>query len=126
MNDGNNIHRLKKCLCEDWNSREYENCCDGATVIDSTSVTGYAVGDKILGDLETYGWVVLRGANVTEIINEKMTSISTKGKWKSISTEVHCFMKYNFQSKLPATWSDAELVRFWSPIESHVLNKYHL
>ena len=92
-------------------------------MIDLISVTEYAVGDNMLSDLETCEWVVMRGINVMERINDKMNTIVTKGKWKSISTEVHRLIKYNYKSKLPVTWNDVELVSFRSQIETRVLTK---
>jgi hypothetical protein len=89
VNDGNNIHRLKKFICDKWNTGDCKECGEGATVIDLTSVTGYAIVEKILGDLETCGWVVMRGVSVSDPMQDKMEAIANKGRWKSISTEVH-------------------------------------
>jgi hypothetical protein len=67
--------------------------------------------------------VVLRGINVTEGIDEKLTTIVMKGKWKLIITETNRLMKYNYQFKLPVTWNDVELISFRSQIETHDLSK---
>ena len=95
-------------------------------MIDLTSVTGYAVGDKILGDMRKLGWVVLRGVSVTDTMQAKMEAIAKKGRWKSISTETHRLMKYSNQSKVPVTWNDVELLSFRSQIETRLLSKIPL
>ena len=92
-------------------------------MIDLTSVTRYAVGEKILGDLDTCGWVVMRGVSVNDNMQDKMTAIAMKGKWKSISKERHRLTKYNYQSKIPLTWNDVDLISFRSQIETRVLSK---
>jgi hypothetical protein len=123
VNDGNNIHRLKSNLCDKWSFDDCKDCVEGATVIDLTSVTGYAIGDKILGDLGTCGWVVLRGVSVTDPMQDKMEAIAKKGRWKSISTETHRLMKYTYQSKIPLTWNDVDLLSFRSQIETRLLSQ---
>ena len=67
-------------MCDGWNSGDCDECGEGATVIDLTSVTRYAVGEKILGDLDTCGWVVMRGVSVNDNMQDKMTAIAMKGK----------------------------------------------
>ena len=67
-NSGENIHRLKTNICDDWYSGNYCECKKGATVIDLRSIKGYQVEEKILGDVDTCGWVVLRGVKVTDSV----------------------------------------------------------
>ena len=98
-------------------------CREGATVIDLTSITGYAVGEKILGGFEHCGWVVLRGVPVTSHVELKLQGIASKGRWNSISTEGNRWMKYNYQSKVPVSWGDEGLMNFRSSIESNLLSK---
>ena len=64
----------------------------------------------------------MRGGSVNENMQDKMTAIAMKGKWKSISTEVHRLMKYTYQSKIPLTWNDVDLLSFRSQIETRFLS----
>ena len=97
-------------------------CKKEATVIDLTPITGYVVGDRILGDLETLGWVVLRGVEVTESISTKIDEIIDSGKWHSISTEKNRQMKYNHTSRISKKWQNEELVQFQADIERKLLS----
>ena len=86
--DGSRIYRLTNNLCENFNDLDRcKDCKEGAVILDLTRTTGYQTGQTIIGNLESCGWVVLRGVEVTDGVNQKMRTIANKGKWNSILTE---------------------------------------
>ena len=122
--DGSRIYRLMDNLCDDFNDVEKcKNCKEGAVILDLTEITGYQTGETIIGNLESCGWVVMRGVEVTDVINNKMRSIATKGKWNSISTEKNRQMKYNSNSATPRSWNDVDLVQFRCDVENKLLSQ---
>ena len=85
--DGGRIYRLLNNFCEDLhNQSECKNCSEGAKVIDLSNITGYQIGETIIGNLDLCEWVVLRGVEFSDEVKHKIQIIATKGKWNSIST----------------------------------------
>ena len=64
--DGSRIFRLVKNLCKHFKSPDgCKNCSKGATGMDLSNIVGYQTGETIMGNLVLCGWVVMRGAEVT-------------------------------------------------------------
>ena len=68
--DGQNVYRNTKCVCRGIAGKRKKGfhcvkCEVGFTELDLTSIksTSYDPGSKIIGDLETLGWVVVRGVS---------------------------------------------------------------
>ena len=110
-------------LCTEWSSGKCAQCQEGAVHLDLIFIKGYQQGEKILGDMETCGWVVLRGIHVTQNIYDKTMAICNNGRWFPISTEKNRLMRYNHNSKLPLKWNEPELLNFRNDIESICLSK---
>ena len=102
-------------LCEDFND-QYPKCTDfkkEENFIDLRGINNqsYTPGETIIGDLETLGWVVVRGARIDTPNNEVITEISKKshsfyGSWHSIIANSSNYrMKYNHTSTVRKEWS---------------------
>ena len=89
-------NNLYKYVCKDF----YDEVCkcpqfmEGETVVDCTCVPSTSfnqVGETIVGNLEKYRWVVMRGLTIdtstaTEINNMAIEDAGKEGAWKSIDT----------------------------------------
>ena len=104
---------------------------EGETVIDCTCVPSTSfnqVGEPIVGNLEKYGWVVMRGLTIdpdtaTEINNMAMKGAEKEGAWKSIETsEKNHKMKYDINIRIPKNWAGGNLGKFLSDIKLHIFD----
>ena len=99
-------------MCKDFYDEvcKCTHCTEGETVIDCRIVPTSSydqVVESIIGDLEKYGWVVMRGLIIdysteTDIKNIDMKDPGTQGTWKSIRSSANNHkMKYNINSRIP-------------------------
>ena len=72
IDSGENIHRNRDDMYPNWTNGSCIKCNVGAQVLDLTQITGYQLGDKILGDMDECAWVVLCGVHFTDSIYEKI------------------------------------------------------
>lgn len=117
---------LPKCL----------DCQRHESVIDLRDIpaNSYQSGDYIIGDLDEYGWMVVRGICVTDEQYKAIDRISTFGKqgrptktpmWHSIEERTNNrVMKYNHLSKPHDEWkNNPHTASFLSDLEKIVLGK---
>ena len=103
---------------------------EGETVVDCTCVPSISfnqVGETIVGNLEKYGWVVMRGLTIDPSTATKINTMVTKGSgkegvWKSIETlEKNHKMKYDHNSRIPQNRDTRNLCKLLSYIKDKYL-----
>ena len=120
-------NNLDEFMCPDFYDEvcEYPHCMEGETVIDCTCVPSISfnqVGKTIVGNLEKYGWVVMRGliidpSTATKINNMAMRGAGKEGAWKSIETsQKNHKMKYDHSSRFPQKLDNGYLGKLLSDI----------
>ena len=117
QNDG----RCKHCFRDDR---------DEMRVIDLTNLpeTSYKPGEAILGQLDDYGWVVVRGLRVTPEVNEAIKTVgkSKASQWHSIEGGANNRkMRYDHSQRVirDRHWKATACSQFLGDIQHEVLDK---
>ena len=71
------VQKLIKC----------SECTKVALKLDVSNINWYQVGETTIGNLDKYGWVVLRGIDVSNVIQSYIRSTADKCVWHNISTK---------------------------------------
>ena len=142
--NGTDVYRTPNILCKNFTKRT--NWCghcgpDIEFVLDLSTVTDdqYRSGEIIAGDLDMYGWVVVRGAIIDNDTKQEINAIAERGEWHCIeSGQSKRKMKYNINSKPPIKqWGTKKMTQFKDDIkklnldvvfknENYVIGKFNL
>ena len=139
--NGDQVYRkdITNKICPDmYKALPRCNCCrqDGITLdLRDIPANSYNPGAYIIGDLDEYGWKVVRGVRVNDVTYKAIDYISRFGvkkecpvknpKWYPIEDQNNNrVMKYNHLSTVHKTWLDNVHTRsFLSELENVVLEK---
>ena len=94
----------------------------------------YNPGDRIMGDLDELGWIVVRGVRMTEDMYNSVEAVTKFGKKAQVVKNPHWYsieernnnrvMKYNHISTIHDVWySDPNLVEFLGLLQNEVVKK---
>ena len=137
---GEQVYRsdITNLICKDLykDKKECLQCRSWEQIIDLREIpkTSYQPGQRIIGCLETLGWIVVRGVPVTEETYRKINIIAEAGtggrpartpKWYSIEDRNNNrVMKYRHDSKPHANWNkDDSCKQFLNHLQTKVLDK---
>ena len=132
----NHVH-VHTCLCL---YKKYSTCrfCNfnretgksPESVVDLRGVppTSYNPGDRIIGELDQFGWVVCRGIRIDQATYNNIDRVCKLGRgedgtWYPIDTRCNHKMKYKGNSAYPKEDNDSLLAKFRSDINSEILGK---
>ena len=135
---GDQVYRkdINDKICKDMykENSKCPHCRRWEEVIDLREIppSSYSNGERIVGCLETYGWVVVRGVRVKQETYDAIDFISQlgakgrrtkKGTWTSIEDRGNNRkMKYHYTSNPRADWEADELCgNFLKDVENKVL-----
>ena len=104
--DATEVYRNHLPLCSHYCLND--SCCDlckngVGTVLDLSKIdiSCLNIGTQICGDLETLGWVVVKGCNADSYLEGKINKVANNGPWNRIGRN-HCgFMKFINNSFTP-------------------------
>jgi len=117
----------KKCIGA---SRKCHSCeCNSVPTVDLTEmdVSSLNIGDKILGNLELLGWLVVKGIDPNKNTTDKINEICEIGDWNRIGQDHCAYMKFqsNDISRNSITWNtDTNIVNYFNSIKVHILNRW--
>ena len=137
---GDRVYRedINQKICKDmYSSRPTcQYCRMPSQVLDLRDIppNSYCPGDRITGDLDEYGWMVVRGVRMNENMYEAMDMVKSFGRkskavkvpqWYSIEDRNNNrVMKYNHISPIHDVWySDPDLNMFIAQLQNEVIKK---
>ena len=90
--------------------------------------TSYTIGEVILGDIDLYGWVVIRGIKLKDSTREALEHVSREGrgingKWHPVERQANRQMKYTHSCQPSNLWNMDELSVFKTNIMDKLLRK---
>ena len=131
--NGQQVYRdFMNCFCSDChnNSPRCLECEKGELFIDLREVLeqSYTIGEVILGDIDLYGWVVIRGIKLKESTREAFERVSREGrgingKWHPVERQANRQMKYTHSCQPSNLWNMDELSVFKTKITDQLLRK---
>ena len=122
-----NLHK-NRCsyLREDFNKCVY--CKDEEMTIDLRTIpkNSYSPGNRIIGDLDMYGWLVVRSASVPDTIDNAIKDIGKlgggwSGQWHKIDKTVNRMKKYKPSSMVHNEWSSGLPKQFLDNVNKFIL-----
>ena len=145
--NGQQVYRdFSNCFCPDCHSDSprCDECKKGELFIDLTEVPeqSYITGDLIVGDIDLYGWVVLRGVKLNNATKQAFERVSTEGRgqngtWHPVERQANRQMKYTHSCQPSTLWQMHELSLFRNKMDNllalvfpgtmqYTLGKYNL
>ena len=131
--NGRQVYRdFINCFCSDChnNSPRCLECENGELFIDLREVLeqSYTIGEVILGDIDLYGWVVIRGIKLKEATRQAFERVSREGRgidgtWHSVERQANRQMKYTHSCQPSDLWNMDELSVFKTKITDKLLRK---
>ena len=113
-----------------------QHCMVPSQVLDLREIadTSYASGDWIIGDLDEYGWMVVRGVRMSQDMYKALNYVKNFGQKSKVIKRPQWFsiedrnnnrvMKYNHTSTVHDEWrEDPHLKEFLSKLEHTVIKK---
>ena len=130
--DSTDLHRGKMNICASYDRHHSEcnKCSDSTkTVIDLKNIRlgKYEVGDVILGDLASLGWIVIKGERISKKIQKDIQCISeSKGGWFNIEHGTDRLQKFNstYDTDLLMLSAKPCTLRFFTSVKSNILDKH--
>ena len=83
----------------------------------------YQSGETVIINLKKLGWVVLRGVEVSDQVQNTIEGSNNTGKCKTIAAEGNRKTKYDINSPIPKVWNDISLVTFKTYITKKLIYK---
>ena len=108
------------------------HCKRRETVVDLRGIppTSYSPGERIIGDLEELGWIVVRGVRIDDDTYESINNVSQSGRredgtWFPVQSDGQARkMKYKHTASPHTRWSaDVHLRTFTEQLTTSVINK---
>ena len=127
--DATQVYRSHIPLCHSHGKSDLhcDHCKNGiGTTFDFSNldISHLSVGDKICGNLDYLGWVVVKAPYVGANLGKSIDLISSSGVWTQISN--HCaFMKFtqdSFNQNFMKWRTDEHVVQYFKSLERNVLN----
>jgi len=125
---GDRLYKRPQLFCKGIDDPDYAcpNCEEGEFVVELSDLSrnAYANGQKIIGDIDKYGWAVHRSRYINGAEETEIRNICGKGGWTSICTSSNTRMlKYQLGSKIPKTWKSAGLKEMFKTIKEEIFDK---
>ena len=131
--NGQQVYRdFSNCFCSDChnNSPSCVECKKGEVFIDLGEVLeqSFTIGEAIAGDIDVYGWVVVRGIKLKDSTKEAFERVSREGRgqngtWHAVERQANRQMKYTHSCQPCKLWNMDELAVFRTKITDKILRK---
>ena len=139
--NGETVHRNLRYICPNVVGKCKEgyscDCCGDMDILELDlsviSSQSYDPGEKIFGDMDRYGWIVIRGVSKTvpgSVTNcpaietiQKIGNVEER-YWFEIDNQRGRYMLYDHNSTPHEEWENEEVVQFFKLIREKIYNKW--